>query len=82
LGERFDGVEYRIEKGGDEGHYRDTKALSVHPVLQFPDLKAIGQVPKLLLVHPLRTGEGFQPLPELIAFTKLLEPARARLAFG
>jgi len=75
LGECFDGVEYRIEEGGDEGNLRDTKAFSVHPVLQFSDLKALGQVPKLLLVHPLRTGEGFKPLDELVLFPELLEPA-------
>jgi hypothetical protein len=38
LGSRFDGVECRLKEGGDKGNLRDTKAFSVHAVLQFSNL--------------------------------------------
>jgi hypothetical protein len=72
---RFDGVACRIKEGGDEGNLRDPKAFSVDPVLELSHLQAIGQVSKLLLVHPLRTRQRFEPVDALIVLPELLVPA-------
>jgi hypothetical protein len=44
----------------------DTQAFSLDPVLTFSHLKVIGQVRKLLLVHPLRTRTRFEPVAALV----------------
>lgn len=49
------------------------------PVLQFSHRKAIGQVRKLLRLHPLRTGHRFEPVDKLVVFPELLQPPGARL---
>ena len=39
--------------------------------MEFSHLQALGDVSKLLVVHPLRIGKRFEPVDELVVFPEL-----------
>jgi len=75
LGERFDGVACCLQEGGDQGNRLHTKAFALAPVLELSHLQAVGQVRKLLLVHPRRPHQRFAPVDAWGVGPALWEPA-------
>jgi hypothetical protein len=67
VGQGVNTVEFGVNQRADQNDGLGPTALALDSVAYLSNLQASGELSKLHLVHPGWTGNGFEPLNELIA---------------